>query len=229
MKWQVIYNLFKIRRQLSPDRGYKAVLWNKLSNQWHAVYRHDFRWYQTLVFRVTVASIAGLLVLGSFSTAAYAYVSSEVYESTLLYPVKQVLEKVEGLMKVTPAAKAAFNLKKISRREAEKTVVENKLGKASTKLEKINSRIEKIEDDLVVSADKIDEIKAQDTDLAKKVENQLEKRKVRLENKIEKNNEHLDKVGEKMEKIEQKNSLNTLDVSGGKGRGEKTKRNEDKK
>lgn len=229
MNLKILYNLFKERKILSPDRDFQADLWKKLSNRWQEVYHVNYYWYQTWVFKVTVASMISLVVVGGFSTGAYAYVSSSVYEGTPLYPVKQILEKMEGLTKITPVAKAEFNLKKISRREAERAKAEEKLGKVSIKLEKIDKRIEEIEEDLVRSETEIVQIKSKDSDLADKVMRRLEERKNRLEDKIEKEEEHKDVAEEKIEKIQDKNSLYIPNVSRDKGRRDEKQRNENKK
>lgn len=123
---------WKARRALAPSARFKVALWSKLSARWDAKHLPKYAWYQTHWFRLSSAVTAGFMMVASCTTGAYAYVSPEVTEGTLLYPVKQALEKLEESAQITPAAKAKFYLKKISRRAAERAVLDRQQRKAKT-------------------------------------------------------------------------------------------------
>jgi len=143
MKLKIFYNLWKARRSFGPSFLFKSDLWRELEK---SLPREKPFWYQQVWFRWSVVGAACFLVVSGFGTGVYAYNSPEVTENTPLYVVKQVIEKLEEITKVSPVAKEEFLRKVISRREAEKKVME-KRGHA---LKKVEERINKLEDRLKI-------------------------------------------------------------------------------
>jgi len=148
MKLKIFYNLWKARRSSEPSLLFKSDLWRKLEK---SLPREIPFWYQQVWFKWSVVGAACLLVVSSFGTGVYAYNSPEVTENTPLYFIKQAMEKIEGVTKITPIAKEKFIQKEITRREAEKKVME-KRGQA---LKKAEERINNLEDRLKTEKDNL--------------------------------------------------------------------------
>ena len=141
MTYKILYNLWKAKRSASPSSQFKQELWNRLEQNLSA---EPVFLYQQVWFKWSLVGVASLLVVASFGTGVYAYNSPEITENNPLYAVKQIIEKVEEVAKITPEAKARFLIKKISRREAEKKIMERR-GQA---LERIEQKIEKTTEQL---------------------------------------------------------------------------------
>ncbi len=172
------YNLWQAKRRLSPKAAFRRALWQKLAGAWGNRYV-KISWYQAHLVRLASAGTIGVLVAGSFGTGAYAYVSPEVTEDSILYPVKQKLEAVEErVFNRTPEAKAKFYLKQIARREAEAAVLVRH-GRAPEQLEE---RLEKAEEKLVaLQAQFTAAAKEKQQALSTKIQARLAVRRERLE------------------------------------------------
>lgn len=130
------YNFWKIKQNLAPSRDFKIRLQRDLSLAWNVKYGRP-SWLQIgLLHKGAALAAVVLLLIGS--TGAYAYVSPEVTEGTMLYPLKQAVESVEEVTKITPEAKAKFYLKQIKRRELEK----EKLTKNAKLRAEVKNRLE---------------------------------------------------------------------------------------
>ena len=112
------YKLWKLKQNLTPSRDFKVKLQRDLNSAWNVLYGRP-SWLQISLLHKGMA-FAMIVLLLAGGTGAYAYVNPEVTEGTVLYPVKQAVEKVEEAPKITPQAKTKFYLKQIKRREAEK-------------------------------------------------------------------------------------------------------------
>lgn len=230
MSLKTKYNLFKIKRSLSPSTVFKASLQKDLNKAWDAKYG-KVSWVQTgVMYRAGAMAVAVLVLVGS--GGAYAYNSPDVTEGNIFYPVKKAIENVEEKTRITPEAKAKFLLKKIERREAERERLvknENKVIKnqnleiekpesaesedselakegikndraLDVRLEKINKSIEDEEDRLDKFSENFRKIELEDNKLQEEVKNKIEKR-------LEKRRERLEKLEKKSDKIEEvKNS-----------------------
>ena len=171
------YNLWQAKRRLSPEAAFRRALWQKLDGAWGNHYV-KISWYRAHLVRLASAGTIGVLVAGSFGTGAYAYVSPEVTEDSVLYPVKQKLEVVEErVFNRTPEAKAQFYLKQIARREAEAMVLFRR-GRAT---EQVEERVEKTEEKLVALRVRFTAASARQQELNAKIQTRLETRRGRLE------------------------------------------------
>lgn len=115
------YNLWKFRKSNGPSNRFKDQLHAELDKVWSAAYGPT-PWYAVVGVRPAVALAGIVILLGG--GGAYAYSNPGITEGTVLYPVKQAMEDIEEITKVTPEAKAQFLLKQITRREAEKKVLQ---------------------------------------------------------------------------------------------------------
>lgn len=115
------YNLWKFRRSTRPSTQFKNTLFLDLDKAWGSAYGKA-PWYASLGAHPVVAVAVVIILLGG--GGAYAYTNPDITEGTMLYPVKQVIEDIEEITKVTPEAKAQFLLKQITRREAEKKILQ---------------------------------------------------------------------------------------------------------
>ena len=140
------YNLWKMQKDLTPDRSFKAGLFKKLSADWDNTHNVTYAWNQTLWFKRPARFASMVAMAGSLGTGAYAYTSPEVTEGSILYPIKQKLENIEERARTTPEAKAKFYLKKIERREAEREAIKKKnpIAEIATQIKKEIKREEKI-------------------------------------------------------------------------------------
>lgn len=148
MSLRIRYNLFKVKRQISSPRQFKRALWAKLSRRWDEGGLPRFAWYQVPLLRWSLASLAGLVIVGSIGTGAYAYTSPAVTEGTSLYPLKLKLEAWEERLYWTPEQQAKFYLKRIQRREAEQRILEQrrrKVEKTAEQVKRIEEKLEKVE------------------------------------------------------------------------------------
>lgn len=123
MNLKTRYFLWKFRKNAAPSAAFKNTLRADLSKAWGGVYG-SVPWYASLRIRPVVGLVA--IVLLFVGSGTYAYGSSQITEGTMLYPVKQIIEHIEEVTKVTPEAKAQFLLKQIERRQAEKQVLQKK-------------------------------------------------------------------------------------------------------
>lgn len=141
MKLKILYNLWKAKNASGPSRLFKNNLWHELEQ---SIPCEIPRRYQQAWFKWSMIGAVCLFVVSSLGTGVYAYNSPEVTENTPLYAVKQAIERLEEVTKFTPVAKEKFIKKEISRREAEKKVMQ-KRGRA---LKKVEEKINKLEDRL---------------------------------------------------------------------------------
>ncbi len=125
MKLPHVYHWLVARHRSRPDPIFKAALLKKLIGETVAQSRPQPR-HSFGLMRLSFAVLAGLVVVGSVSTATYAYNSPAVTVDSPLYPIKRNLEKVEEKLQRTPAQKVAFDLKQIARREAEASTLRAK-------------------------------------------------------------------------------------------------------
>ena len=184
MNLKTRYNLYTMKKSLSPSSVFKASLHKKLDTAWKAQYGkipwyQRIGWYQAGAFAVVV-----LLLVGG--GGAYAYSSPEITEGSTLYPLKQAIETVEEVTRVTPEAKAEFYLKKIERREAEKEILQKKVEvKEGVKNREDNTGME------VVGRQR------------KRLERNLTEKKIKkIEESIEKAEEQLEKISSKNIKLQ---------------------------
>ena len=137
-----------MKRSLTPDSQFKIGLFKKLSAAGDNNYNVKYAWYQTVWFKHAAGFALVVLVVGSLGTGAYAYSSPVVTEGSILYPIKEKLEKIEEIAQITPEAKAKFYLKKIERREVERKILKenegNFLQEATSTVQK-NEKAEKPE------------------------------------------------------------------------------------
>lgn len=183
MNLKTRYNLHAMKKSLNPSSTFKDSLHSKLGAAWEARYGktpwyRSVGWYQAGAFAVVV-----LLLVGG--GGAYAYSSPEITEGSALYPIKQAIETVEEVTKITPEAKAEFYLKKIERREAEKEILQKK----------------------VIVAEIKKDLKSKEDDAQTKVTSRQRKFLERnlVEKKIKKTEESIEKAEEQLEKISSKN------------------------
>jgi len=140
-------NLKKYQKQLNPDPKFKKELWQRLESKMQTEKLSIFAWYQQRWFRYSAVMAVVVLVIGSGSTGAYAYVSPQVHEGSVLYPVKQTLEKIEEKIKRSPEAKAKFYIKQVNKREAEMKVMialKKNTTNVQKKIQVIDKNIEKV-------------------------------------------------------------------------------------
>ncbi len=182
-----------MKRSASPSFVFKAVLRKDLHKVWDAAYGSP-RWYEfPLIHKAVSMAVVALLLTGAAS--AYAYNSPEVTEGTPLYSIKEALEDVEEITKITPEAKAKFYLKKIERREAEREVIKEHL------LPEIKYEIERIEVEIASGTKSEIEVEAQEKIKIKAAERKIHK----TEKSIEKAEEQLEKTQKIFEKSKSKN------------------------
>ncbi len=187
-------NLWKLKREMGPSRAFKASLRKDLSVSWDAKYDNKAPWYQ-LGMRHAAAGFTAIALILTSAGGAYAYTSSEVTEGNILYPIKEVIENVEEVTKVTPEAKAKFYLKKIERREAERQVLARK-----NPLPKIKEEIKEVLD--VESGIKID---TSSLEVQGRIKIEVTDRKIeRTEKAIENIEEQLEKTRQIIEKTQSK-------------------------
>ncbi|MSU75668.1 MAG: hypothetical protein EXS55_04100 [Candidatus Magasanikbacteria bacterium] len=173
------YNLWKAKRRLSSGVAFKRSLRRQLDSAWRGRYGTT-PWYRVHIIRWTSALTTGVVLAGSVSTGAYAYVSPTVTDGTALYPVKQVLEQIEERVQRTPTAKARFYVKQIERREAEKTVLQRQAKqsiRAEAQIEKLEERLDTIHK--LVSTSTFEA----NPKLKKKIEQRLQERQERLQDR----------------------------------------------
>ena len=173
------YNLWKVKRSVSPSGVFKRELQKKLETVWNDRYATKAYWFQTRIFKFTAAGMIAVLLAGSFGTGAYAYYSPEVTEGSVLYPVKNTIEKIEEKTKRNPEAQAKFYLKQLQRREAEKKRLEEK----SKVGENLDAQIEKIGEKLEQINTKLQNQELKDKKLESQIEQRLQERKKMLEEK----------------------------------------------
>ncbi|HLD61242.1 MAG TPA: hypothetical protein VJA27_03900 [Patescibacteria group bacterium] len=169
------YKLWKARHSFSPTRIFKRELLHHLQSLYPADTRRASFRYQLIGFRMGIATVAGLMVIGSIGTTTYAYASPAVAEGTVLYPLKQQIETIEERWYRTPEQKAKFYLRQIERREAERKVLRQKTQRTA----KTEERIETLEERLITIEQNLK--KNQDEKIQRAVRERLEKRKQRLE------------------------------------------------
>jgi len=141
------YNLWKLKQDFVPSKVFKAGLWRNLNSAWNSQYGRP-SWFQLgLLHKGAAVAVMAAFLIGS--TGAYAYVSPEVTEGTMFYPLKQAVESAEEATKITPEAKAKFYLKQIKRRESEKArlvrknPVEIRIKKTEQSIERLQIRLER--------------------------------------------------------------------------------------
>ena len=173
------YNLWKVKRVVNPSNVFKRGLQKKLETAWNEKYAVRIYWFQTRIFKFTAAGMIVVLLTGSFGTGTYAYYSPEVTEGSVLYPVKNAIEKIEEKSKRNPEVQAKFYLKQLQRREAEKVRLEAK----QKKVENLDVQIEKIGEKLEQVNNKMQNQELTDKKLKPQIESRLQERKRMLEGK----------------------------------------------
>lgn len=142
------WNLWRAEQKLNPRAVFRRALKNRLLTVWES---HYGRVPEPWLVHYAKAFTVGLIVVFTGTTSAYAYTSPQVTDGTILYPVKRAIERVEEKTKTTPEAKAAFYLKQIDRREAEKTI----LAHQQKRVKKVEVEIEKNEESLATAEQRI--------------------------------------------------------------------------
>jgi vacuolar-type H+-ATPase subunit I/STV1 len=181
MKFFIKHTLKKTGQSLAPDEKFKGQLWRKLEGELAAKTPVSSAWYRHFSVRYAVVVVAAVGIVTCGATGAYAYTSPAVTVGTPLYPLKKTMEKVEGKLKTTPAARAAFLLKTIDRREAEKKVLQQQ----HREITKINREISATEKQLEKTTAELQETTLEDTTLSEKIRVRLEQRENRLKKKAE--------------------------------------------
>lgn len=128
MKFQLWYNLKRVKNDLKPRGQFKHELGASLSKRFDQIYGQKSVWYRFIWVRTTRVILASTVGVSMVTTSVYAYNSPTVTDGSILYPIKIGLEKVEEKTKTTPELKAKFLLKKVQRREAERQTVESRVG-----------------------------------------------------------------------------------------------------
>ncbi len=170
------YNLKKAGKSLSARPGFKQELWQRLDGAFEPGTRPESVWYRHFSVRFAIVLVIAAMLVGTGATGVYAYSSPQVTDGTVLYPVKQSIERVEEKLQTTPEKKAAFLLKQIDRREAEKKVL---LAKRKP-LQKVNSAIVQVERKLEVTNAALEVTPKKNPVLLQKVQDRLNERKDRL-------------------------------------------------
>lgn len=192
------YNLWKLKRDLSPSVIFKVKLKKDLNQVWAKKYGQVAWYHSGLMYRTGAFATALLVLMGGGSV--FAYSNPGVVEGSLLYPVKIAIEKVEEVTRFTPEAKAKFYLKKIIRREAErerlkepKNKIEEKTGAQviENKIKKTEKSIEEAEDQLEKFNENIQKFELNNPQLKEDI-------KIRIENRLEKRRQKLEKVSEQI-------------------------------
>lgn len=174
------HNLRQAGNELRADHSFKKRLAGNLAAALHASETPGVSWYSSPTFRYAFAIVLAVVVVAAGTTGAYAYTSPTVTAGTPLYTVKLTLEKVEERLQKSPEAKAAFLLKKIDRREAEKKVLETK----HTATRVVNQEISQTEVELAQAARTLP-TSTLAAPLGKKIIDRLEKRAERLKKQEE--------------------------------------------
>lgn len=234
MSLKTRYNLFKIKRSLSPSAVFKASLQKDLDQAWDAKYGKVSWFHSGLMYRAGAMAVAVLVLAGS--GGAYAYNSPDVTEGNILYPVKKVIENVEEITKITPEAKAKFLLKKIERREAERAIIKKnevedqiveseqeditpteainleskkafikKDRKIDARIENIDKSIQEAEDKLEQFNDDLDKVELKDNKLQEEFRVKIEQRLEKRKERLQKASEMLKNRSEKLQELEDKN------------------------
>ena len=182
--------------------AFKAGLRKDLNIAWDAKYAGKAPWYQLGIMRVT-AGFAAVILLLTGGGGVYAYNNPEVTEGTALYPIKQAIETVEEVAKITPEAKAKFYIKKIERREAEQKVLEKKIQLPEISPRSGESRLGGEKTPLPEEIkDFKNEIKLE---IKEKIKIEVAERKIkRTQKSIERTEERLEKTRQVIEKAQSK-------------------------
>ncbi len=124
MSFKIKYNLSKLKGSAKPDAVFKKQLHTDLMSAWNGSFGKTPWYHGVLAHRIAASAL--LIIILATSSGAYAYASPEVTEGSVLFPVKEAMERVEEVTKFTPESKAAFYLKQIERREKERLVLQTK-------------------------------------------------------------------------------------------------------
>lgn len=214
MPIRILYNLYQARRKLSPNKYFLRRLQSQLSTAWDEKNPGRNSWIVAPRFKFASVATAAILIACLVGTGVYAYNSPAVTEGTILYPLKQGLEKVEEITKTTPEAKVKFYLKKIERREAEKAV----LVRRQQKLDKIDAQISRVAQKLETAKEQLEKVEVKDKTLRPKIQERLQKVLEQRRNNLEKREE---KLQEKKDRLNFLNKQSTSSVfAPGSRRGE---------
>jgi len=187
MSLKNIYNFWLIRKEIAPSKDFRASLENKLMSKWDELNPTPAKsLFANHAFRLSVSITAGLLVVASAGTGAYAYTSPNVSEGSVLYPIKQGLENVEEKVRISPESRAKFMLKKVQRREAELASVKRRLKMGQTaaeeKILKIEKKIDDLDDKMSAEEKVLENVNLKNPQIKEKIKERIEKRKRRMEN-----------------------------------------------
>jgi hypothetical protein len=105
--------LKKLQGQATPSRQFKHQLWTSLSAE---LEKEGVCTHKKVHFRFATVGLVVLVLLFGTGTGVYAYGSPEIVEGHPLHFMKSGIEKVEGVIMVTPGMKARFHSKMMSRR-----------------------------------------------------------------------------------------------------------------
>ena len=203
------YNLWKIKKSLSPSVIFKASLQKDLNKVWDATYGKNSWFHSGIIYRAGAMAVAILVLVGS--GGAYAYTSSDITEGSPLYPVKKAIEKVEEIAKISPEAKAKFYLKKIERREAERENLK-KIEMVSEVKNYVNLKAESV--NIESESSNAAEIKRnnQDSSIESKVKTNANFRiKIKnLKNNIERTDKSIEAAEDELEKFNERIKRNEL-------------------
>ncbi len=219
MNLKTRFNLWKLKIRMGPSRAFKASLRKDLVVSWDAKYGTKAPWYQLGMRRVAAGFAVVTLVLTG-AGGVYAYNSPKVTEGTALYPIKQVIEIVEEVAKITPEAKAKFYIKKIERREAEREILKKKIKieVAERKIQRTEKSIDRVEEQLEQTDKIIEKIEFKDIKLREKVKERLKARLEKKEERLEIKSEQQKERRENLKEVRQ-NKNNKIEKGREKKRG----------
>lgn len=204
MNFKIRYYLWKLKKASAPTRIFKDSLFVKLSSDYPTVFSEKITWHK-ICFRYAIVSLVIIIIAGMGGTSAYAYSSPEVTDDTLLYPLKQSIEKVEEHLQTTSEKKTQFYLKQLARREAERQVLLNK----NKKIEHVESKIKQVKKQLTSMVEKI----STSTSEGKRLQEQVRTRLIHRRDQLQKQSNNLEEPKNKMQqsitKFRQKHPTST--------------------
>lgn len=162
--------------KIKPSKAFQKKLWVKLELDYAEMYPGLAVWYQTRAFRYASVVVMIVLVLGSGGAGAYAYSSHSVTEGSILYPVKQKIEKVEGRLQKTPEEKARYYIKIINRREAELRI----LDKYKKNVINTQKQLQQMESNLTKVQEWVEKKQIENPELKKQIQHRLLMKKTQL-------------------------------------------------
>ncbi len=112
--------IHRAKKESTPSKDFSARLWQRLDAELPAETRRE---HVMSYARKTAIGFAIMIPMLSVGTSVYAYSSPSVTEGTVLYPVKQSLEKVQLRFVQSPEARAEFHTTMLERRIQEAEIL----------------------------------------------------------------------------------------------------------